>query len=162
MKPLLFGGFASILVSILHVLIIIGGPDWYRFFGAGEEAARLAAQGSDSNAVTTAAIALIFALFGLYGVFGATGAFRLPFQSAALILIATLFLVRGLLGVPAFLMFQDTYLDELKGRMVFVVLTSLVSAAIGACYLHGLVKIGNHKETSNRVDAAAVTGETST
>lgn len=162
MKPLLFGGVVTILVSILHVLIIFGGSDWYRFFGAGEKAAQLAAQGSVSNMVSTVAIALIFALFGLYGIFGANGTICLPFQRIALIIIATLFLVRGLLGIPVFLMFQDTYLNEMKGRMVFMVITSAVSAVIGACYLHGLIKIWGHKGSINKVDAAAATEGTQT
>jgi len=33
---LILGGVLSILVALLHIAIIIGGPAWYLFFGAGE------------------------------------------------------------------------------------------------------------------------------
>ena len=45
-KPLIFGGVGSMLAASLHIAIIIGGPEWYRFFGAGERMATLAGQGS--------------------------------------------------------------------------------------------------------------------
>ncbi len=32
-------GILSFVTSVLHIAIIIGGPEWYRFFGAGEGAA---------------------------------------------------------------------------------------------------------------------------
>ena len=33
---LVTGGLLSVAASLLHIGCIIGGPDWYRFFGAGE------------------------------------------------------------------------------------------------------------------------------
>ena len=43
---LLIGAVLSFVASILHILIIIGGPGWYRFFGAGEKFASAAAAGA--------------------------------------------------------------------------------------------------------------------
>jgi len=42
---LVVGGWLSVAASLLHIGCIIGGPDWYRFFGAGEEMAQAAARG---------------------------------------------------------------------------------------------------------------------
>lgn len=42
--PMLGSGLSAI-AALLHVGIIIGGPSWYRFFGAGERMARAAAAG---------------------------------------------------------------------------------------------------------------------
>jgi hypothetical protein len=33
------GGILSAIAALLHAAVIAGGPDWYRFFGAGEEMA---------------------------------------------------------------------------------------------------------------------------
>jgi hypothetical protein len=35
-RPLLWGGALSLVAALLHIAIIVGGPAWYRFFGAGE------------------------------------------------------------------------------------------------------------------------------
>ena len=45
-RLLLIGGGLSALAAALHLAIIAGGPSWYRFFGAGERTARLAARGA--------------------------------------------------------------------------------------------------------------------
>lgn len=54
------------LAAALHIAIIVGGPAWYRFFGAGERMARRAGQGHPGPALLTAGIALALAGFGLY------------------------------------------------------------------------------------------------
>ena len=33
---LVAGGILSALAALLHLAVIVGGPVWYRFFGAGE------------------------------------------------------------------------------------------------------------------------------
>ena len=42
-RYLVAGGIMSGLFALLHVAIIIGGPEWYLFFGAGQEMADMAA-----------------------------------------------------------------------------------------------------------------------
>jgi hypothetical protein len=42
---LVTGGVLSAAAALLHVAIIAGGPDWYRFFGAGERMAHMAELG---------------------------------------------------------------------------------------------------------------------
>ena len=63
------GGIFSITAALLHILIIIGGPDWYRFFGAGEGMAQLAENGSMYPTVVTTMIAMTLGLWGLYAFF---------------------------------------------------------------------------------------------
>lgn len=41
---LIVGGGLSLLASLLHVACMIGGPDWFRFFGAGEAMAQAVAR----------------------------------------------------------------------------------------------------------------------
>ena len=123
--------------SILHLAIIVGGPDWYRFFGAGEEMARLAARGSLHPTLVTAAIAALLAVWAAYGLSGAGSIRRLPFTRLALVLIAGAYLTRGVLGVPAVLWVDHPYTNELKGRMIFMVVSSLVCLGLGVCYARG-------------------------
>jgi len=127
--------------SLLHLGIIFGGPEWYRFFGAGERMARLSARGSSYPIIITAGIALILGLWALYGLSGAGVIRRLPLLRVALVLIAGVYLARGALGVPLVLFVDDPYADELKGRMTFMVVSSLVCIFLGLCYAFGAARV---------------------
>lgn len=43
---LIIAAALSALAALAHVGVVIGGPAWYRFFGAGEGMAQLAESGS--------------------------------------------------------------------------------------------------------------------
>ena len=60
-KWLIFAALMSLAASLAHVGAILGGGDWYRFFGAGEQMAQLAEAGSPRPAIMTAIIASILA-----------------------------------------------------------------------------------------------------
>ena len=67
LNPFLFvGGVLSGIAALLHVLIVFGGGPWYRFFGAGEEMARLSEAGHWWPPLLTTGIALVLALWALY------------------------------------------------------------------------------------------------
>lgn len=127
--------------SLLHVAIIFGGPDWYRFFGAGERMARLSARGSAYPAAVTACIALVLGLWALYGLSGAGVIGRLPLLRIALALIAGVYLARGALGIPLVLFAGGPYADELKGRMTFMVVSSVICVLLGVCYASGAARV---------------------
>jgi hypothetical protein len=133
--------------SLLHFAIIFGGPGWYRFFGAGERMARLSARGSAYPALITAAIALLLGLWALYGLSGAGVIRRLPLLRPALALIAGAYFARGLLGIPAVLLVESPYADELKGRMTFMVVSSLVCVFLGSCYASGAARVWRRSGT---------------
>lgn len=134
---LLLGGLVTGMVSLLHVAIIIGGPDWYRFFGAGEQMARMAARGSPVPTVITLGIAALLAVWMLYALSGAGVIRRLPFLRLALVLIAAVYLGRGVLGVPLVLLGDDPYANQLKAKMTFMIVTSAVCVVLGLCYAAG-------------------------
>ena len=134
---LLFGGLLTGVVALLHVAIILGGPPWYRFFGAGERMAQLAARGSSSPAIVTATIAAILSVWTLYALSGAGVVRRLPFLRLVLLLIAAIYLARGALGVPVVLFVDDPYLRQLRDRMTFMIVTSAISTLLGLCYAVG-------------------------
>jgi hypothetical protein len=128
------GAWLTAAAALLHVAIILGGPAWYRAFGAGERMARLAARGAVYPALLTAAIASVLAVWALYGLSGAGVIRRLPLLRPVLVGIAGVYGARGLLGVPAVLLADGPYAEELRGRMPFMVGTSLACLALGVCY----------------------------
>ena len=139
-RLLLLGGGLTSLASLLHVAIIFGGPDWYRFFGAGERMARLAERGSIYPTAITAGIAIVLAIWTLYALSGAGVIRRLPFLRLALVLIAAIYLTRGILGIPAILLAQDPYANQLKAKMTFMVVSSLICVFLGICFAFGAAR----------------------
>ena len=140
-RLLLVGGGLTGIASLLHVAIIIGGPDWYRFFGAGERMAQLAARGSIYPTVVTAGIAVILGIWTLYALSGAQVIRRLPFLRLALVLIAAIYLTRGTLGIPVVLLAEDPYAKELRARMTFMFLSSAICVCLGLCYAIGATSV---------------------
>jgi hypothetical protein len=117
--------------------MIFGGPDWYLFFGAGTQMARFAARGAVYPTVITVGIAVILAIWTLYALSGAGVIRRLPFLRLALVLIAAIYLTRGILGIPAVLLIDDPYMHELRGRMIFMLVSSTICICLGLCYAVG-------------------------
>lgn len=98
---LIAGGTLSAAASLLHLACIVGGPAWYRFFGAGEEIARAAERGSPVPAVITTGIAAVLAGWAYWAFAGAGLAPRPPLLRTGLVAISGVYLARGLLIVAA-------------------------------------------------------------
>jgi hypothetical protein len=127
---LVAGGVLSAVAALLHLAVIAGGPDWYRFFGAGEEMARMAERGSPVPALVTSAITAILAIWAAYAFAGAGLIRRLPLMRTALVLISLVYLLRGLVLVPALLL-------NFRGIDPFTVWSSLIVLVYGICYAVG-------------------------
>ncbi len=140
-KYLVLGGALSLLASVIHILIIFGGPDWYRFFGAGERMAHFAERGLVYPSLVTGFIALILAVWALYAFSGAGLIREMPFLKYSLAIIAFVYLSRGLLGIPIVLLGSSPYLIELKEKMIFMICSSLVCTFMGALYGIGVFQI---------------------
>ena len=127
---LVTGGMLSALAALLHLAVLAGGPDWYRFFGAGEEMARMAEQGAIMPTLITLAIAALLAVWSAYAFSGAGLFRRLPLMRTALVAITAVYLLRGLALVP---------LAALRPDLVtpFDVWSSLIVLAYGLCYAVG-------------------------
>lgn len=131
-NPFLLASAAlSAIAALLHVGCIIFGPSWYRFFGAGERLAQLAAAGSSVPTVMTAGIATVLSLWAVYALSGAGVIARLPLIRVALCAIAGIYLVRGAAG----LVFAAVAPGERS--VAFWVWSSLICLGIGALYLVG-------------------------
>jgi hypothetical protein len=97
------GAALSGIAALLHLAVIAGGPDWYRFFGAGEDLARAAERGSLVPAAITMAIALVLALWAAFALSAAGHIRRLPLLRTAMVGISAVYLARGLLLIPVVL-----------------------------------------------------------
>jgi hypothetical protein len=91
----------SLTASALHIGCIFGGPDWYRFFGAGEVMAQAAERGEAFPALVTFAIGVLLALWAAYAFAGAGLVRRLPLMRTALVAITAIYLLRGAALIPA-------------------------------------------------------------
>ena len=98
---LIAGGVVEPAASVLHLACIVGGADWYRFFGAGEAMAQAAERGEAYPALLTLAIAAVLAIWAAYAFAGAGLIRRLPLMRTALVAITAIYLLRGALLVPA-------------------------------------------------------------
>ena len=144
---LTIAGILSFTVALLHVAIILVGAPAYRYFGAGEELATLAASGSAFPAMLTLVLVANFALFGLYAFSGAGLMPRLPLLRTALALIGTIYTARGLAAFhQVFQLMTSSALIETR-EVVF----SLVSLGIGIVYLAGTVSSWNRLRAISRL-----------
>ena len=129
---LVAGGWLSLAASALHAACILGGPDWYRFFGAGEAMAAAAERGEAYPALVTAVIALILALWAAYAFAGAKLIRRLPLMRTALVAISAIYLLRGAALIPALTV------PGIGGA--FNIWSSLIVLICGLCYAVGTWK----------------------
>ena len=90
----------SAAAAVLHLAVIAGGPEWYRFFGAGEGLSRMAERGSPQPALITLAIAAILATWSAYALAWAGRIGRLPLMRTAFVAITAIYLLRGLALQP--------------------------------------------------------------
>lgn len=141
MKLLTVAGICTALASVTHLMIIVGGGNWYRFFGAGEQMATMQEQGSSYPAMVTFIIACILALWSLYAFSGAKIIAKLPFTKSILTIVSLIFLARGLLAIPVVILADSPYMAELASNMDFMIISSLICLIIGSCYALGTYQL---------------------
>ncbi len=134
---LIVGGVLSIIASLLHVAIVLGGGDWYRFFGAGEELAAMDEAGAIYPKLLTLGIAAVLFSWALYAFSGAGLFKRLPLIRPILFTIAAIYLVRGFGLVPLWLFWPEHV-------SAFVVWSSFVCMIYGLCYAMGTWQVWNN------------------
>lgn len=129
---LILAGSLSLLAAVLHLAVIVGGPDWYRFFGAGEGMARMAERGMIQPTLITIGIAAVLAIWAAYAYSGAGVIPRLPLLRTGLVVITGIYLARGLLVIPAFAMGREI--------SAFGWWSSLIVLIYGLAYLIGTLR----------------------
>lgn len=128
---LMAAGGLSAVASLAHLGCIIGGASWYRFFGAGEGMARLAARGSLKPTLITLCIAAMLAIWAVWAFSGAGILPRLPLLKPVLIAITAIYLLRAA-ALPLML---RTMPDR---GATFLFVSSAIVLAIGLIHAVGL------------------------
>lgn len=124
-------GSINAAIAMLHAVIIYYGPPAYRYFGAGEKMATMAEQGSLLPAAVTFGITLVFSVFAAFA-FAEAGLFSLPFSFAAVISIAAVYTLRGLMVLP--LLVKQGAISR------FDLFSSIISLVIGLLHFAGLYR----------------------
>lgn len=128
---LIAGGMLSVVAAVLHLACIVGGPDWYRFFGAGEGIARAAEQGSWMPALITLGIAALLSVWAAYAFAGAGMIGRPPLLRTGLIVISAIYLARGLM------VFAPSMMGRTDLSSAFMLWSSLIVLVLGIVYAVG-------------------------
>ena len=128
---LVAAGCLSLAAALVHVATIFGGPDWYRFFGAGEPIARAAERGSWVPAAMTSVIAAVLGLWAAYAFAGAGLVRALPLMRTALVIISAIYLARGML------VFQPAWFNRGDLSPAFMLWSSLIVLVFGVVYAVG-------------------------
>lgn len=128
---LFVGGVLSGVASILHLGCIVGGPAWYRFFGAGERMARMAERGMLEPAIVALLIAGVLAGWAIYALSGAGVLPRLPLLRPILIVITAVYLLRAA-ALPLMLATMH------ERSATFLVWSSAIVLVIGIVHTIGL------------------------
>ena len=131
---LLVGAVLSAIAALLHVACIVGGPAWYRFFGAGERMARAAERGSWYPALATLGVTAVLLAWAAYALSAAGALSPLPLLKAGIVAITAVYLLRGLVLVPV-LAFKPSQATP------FVVWSSLICLGYGIVHLVGVVQV---------------------
>ena len=144
---LVVGGCLSLVAAALHLAIIVGGPDWYRFFGAPEAFAVAAERGRLAPHLWAAGIAALLALWAAYALAGAGLIRRLPLMRTALVVITLIYLSRGLLIIPVMMKLS-------LAEAPFDYWSSMIVLVYGIAYALGTWRAWPH--LSRRKDVHAV------
>ncbi len=130
-KYLITAAIGSGLAALLHLGCVVFGGDWYRFLGAGEAMAQMAEAGHIYPSLVTSAMALMLLIWGMYALSGAGLIMRLPLLRLGLIVIAGIYLLRGLAFVFLMPMFPDN-------GLTFWLVSSGICLFMGSMYVMGL------------------------
>jgi len=124
-------GVLNSSAALLHVGCIFFGTPWYRFFGAGEEMAILAEQGSLTPTLITSGITIVLLIWALYAFSAAGLIHKLPLMRLALIAITAIYIIRGAGGF-----FMTT--PPIGAAPSFWFWSSAICLCIGTTHLLGL------------------------
>ena len=141
-RMLQFAASLVLLGALLHLLIPIGGPSWYAFFGAPPQLVAMAQAGTLRPVVTCIVIAVLLTVVAAYGCSGAGVIRRLPLRTTVLALVGIALTLRGLGFIP---LWRPDLLARLcgdcDGASPFLIVTSLPCLFVGVAYLSGARRV---------------------
>lgn len=140
------------LGALIHLMIPLGGPQWYAFFGAPPRLVALAEAGALRPLFTCVAIATLLGSIAAYAFSGLGRLRRLPALRLVLGLTGIVLLARGLLFVPV-AHWRPELLASLCGDCGRVNAFLLTTSAL--CVLAGAGLLAGAMAPASAVDATA-------
>jgi len=124
------GGIAS-ASAIWHLLCIFGGPSWFVFARAPQQIIDSAQQGTLLAPIGTIVVASLMFACTIFA-FSAAGLIRkVPLLKPALIIIAAICTLRGLIAIPTFI--------SVTGADIWQIIASTVWFYVGICFTAGCI-----------------------
>ncbi|GGD63272.1 hypothetical protein [Lacimicrobium alkaliphilum] len=139
---LIIGAFCSFAAALSHLGCIVFGADAYRFFGAGEQMAKMAEKGLWYPTIVTSVLVMVLVAWGLYALSGAGVIFRLPFLRFALCAITSVYLIRGVAFFWLMPMFPEN-------SLTFWLVSSGICLGIGLLYAVGTYQVWGEINSHN-------------
>ncbi|MDE3270863.1 hypothetical protein [Pseudoalteromonas sp. G4] len=131
-KLLISAGVIASASAIWHLLCIVGGPSWFAFARAPQPIIDSAIQGTSLAFFSTVIVACLMFACSVFA-FSAVGLIRkLPLLRPALITIATLCTLRGLIAIPTFL--------TSSGFDIWQIVASTIWFYVGICFMAGSIE----------------------
>ena len=131
-KLLISAGIIASASAIWHLLCILGGPTWFMFARAPQQVIDSAQQGTLLAPVSTVVVASLMFACAVFA-FSAAGLIRkVPLLKSALITIAVLCTLRGLIAIPTFV--NSTGLD------IWQIVASIIWLYVGICFIAGSIE----------------------
>jgi len=127
---LIAAGMLSAAAALLHIAVIFGGADWYRFVRVPEGMAQQVERGSLTPHLITLGVVVVLATWAAYAFAGAGLLRRLPLMKTALVAITALYLLRGIALFPM-LVLNPALVDQ------FTLWSSIIVLACGIIYAVG-------------------------
>ncbi len=138
---LIIAGVLSAIAALIHFSAIVADPDWYRFFGAGEEMAQMAERGEAYPVVVTCFIGAVLSVWAAYAFAGAGLIRRLPFMRFCLVGISLVYLGRAFFGIGFVIFMDNPYLLGVQQDVKFLFISSLIVLVYGFFYALGTAQV---------------------
>ncbi len=123
------GGYINILIAIGHIIGLFWADQMFEVTGVGKEMKELSTIHSSLPYLLTIFVAIVFFVFGLYGLSADNKLRKLPFLNPAIFIIATIYILRGLVELFSDFLTKTNTLSE--------TLFSLTALTIGLLFLIG-------------------------
>lgn len=103
----LLAALLNFSAALAHIGIVLGGPAWYRFFGAGEAMAQMAERQHPWPVIVTLGIASVLAIWGAFALALGKLIDPLPFMALVGLVVTSIYTVRGVLPFLAMPFFRQ-------------------------------------------------------
>lgn len=135
-KLLISAGIIASASAFWHLLCIFGGPSWFAFARSPQQIIDSAAQGTLLAPIGTVIVASLMFACTIFAI-SAVGLIRkVPLLKSALITIAVLCTLRGLIAIPTFV--------TSSGLDIWQIVASSIWLYVGICFIAGSIEQYRH------------------